>query len=89
MFTVKLYNKIARVGTDYLERHKFAWNEDVPAPDAILVRSANLHDVGIPESVKCIARAGAGVNNIPIGSCSERASWYSTPRGQTPMRLRN
>jgi D-3-phosphoglycerate dehydrogenase len=45
---------------------------EIPNPDAILVRSADLHSVEIPSSVKAIARAGAGVNNIPVDLCSER-----------------
>ena len=41
-------------------------------PDAIMVRSANMHEMDIPESVQCVARAGAGVNNIPLDRCSEQ-----------------
>ncbi len=71
-FKIKLYNKISKAGTSRLEKRGYIVGEDVEEPDAIIVRSANLHDVEIPASVKCIARAGAGVNNIPIDKCSER-----------------
>jgi D-3-phosphoglycerate dehydrogenase len=72
MYQVKLYNKIAKAGTELLDEEKFQYGEDVENYDAILVRSAKLHDVAFPESLKCIARAGAGVNNIPLDKCSEK-----------------
>ncbi|MDO5547641.1 MAG: 3-phosphoglycerate dehydrogenase family protein [Eubacteriales bacterium] len=72
MYQVKLYNKIAKAGTDLLDSKQFCYGEDVENYDAILVRSAKLHDVEFPKSLKCIARAGAGVNNIPLDICSEK-----------------
>ena len=72
MYQVKLYNKIAEAGTDLLNKAKFGYGEDVEDYDAILVRSAKLHDVEFPKKLKCIARAGAGVNNIPLDKCSEK-----------------
>ena len=72
MYQVKLYNKIAESGTDLLNKAKFGYGEDVEDYDAILVRSAKLHDVEFPKKLKCIARAGAGVNNIPLDKCSEK-----------------
>lgn len=64
-------NKIAKIG---LDRFGEGYNvgEDVADPVGILVRSASLHDYEIPESVVAIARAGAGVNNIPCDECAER-----------------
>ena len=46
--------------------------DDVAEPDAILVRSAKLHDLELPKSLLAIARAGAGTNNIPIDRCTEK-----------------
>ncbi|WNX84889.1 NAD(P)-dependent oxidoreductase [Agathobaculum sp. NTUH-O15-33] len=71
MYNVKLYNKISKVGLDDLDAAKYACSEDFSDYDAVLVRSAKLHDVEFPKNLKCIARAGAGVNNIPIDRCSE------------------
>lgn len=72
MYQVKLYNKIAKAGTDLLDSKDIHYGEDVENYDAILVRSAKLHDVEFPKNLKCIARAGAGVNNIPLDKCSEK-----------------
>ena len=47
-------------------------SEDLQECDAVLVRSAKMHDMELPESVKVIARAGAGVNNIPVKDCAEK-----------------
>ena len=71
MYQVKLFNKIAKVGTDLLAPEKYTCSEDAAEYDAILVRSAKLHDTEFPKSLKCIARAGAGVNNIPLDRCTE------------------
>ncbi len=71
MYNVKLYNKISKVGLDDLDPAKYICSEDFEDYDAVLVRSAKLHDVQFPENLKCIARAGAGVNNIPLDRCAE------------------
>ena len=71
MYNVKLYNKISKVGLDDLDPAKYTCAEDFEDYDAVLVRSAKLHDVQFPKNLKCIARAGAGVNNIPIDRCSQ------------------
>ena len=71
MYNVKLYNKISKVGLDDLDPAKYTCAEDFTDYDAVLVRSAKLHDVEFPKNLRCIARAGAGVNNIPIDRCSE------------------
>ena len=52
-------------------KDQYRVSDSVENPDAILVRSASMHDMQIPKSVECIARAGAGTNNIPISACSE------------------
>ena len=67
---VKLLNKIAKVGLDQFDAN-YECSEDFQDYDAIMVRSAKLHDVEFSKDLKCIARAGAGVNNIPLDRCSE------------------
>ncbi|HIY39352.1 MAG TPA: 3-phosphoglycerate dehydrogenase [Candidatus Agathobaculum merdigallinarum] len=71
MYNVKLYNKISKVGLNDLDPAKYTCSEDFEDYDAVLVRSAKLHDVQFPKNLKCIARAGAGVNNIPLDRCAE------------------
>lgn len=71
MYNVKLYNKISKVGLNKLDTSKYACSEDFEDYDAVLVRSAKLHDVEFPKNLKCIARAGAGVNNIPLERCAQ------------------
>ena len=70
MLKVKLMNKIAKVGTDVLSKEKYEISEKVENEDAILVRSAALHEMPFSENLKAIARCGAGVNNIPIEKCT-------------------
>lgn len=67
---VKLMNKIAQVGLDQF-KPGYECDVDFDDYDAIMVRSAKLHDVEFAKNCKCIARAGAGVNNIPLDRCSE------------------
>jgi D-3-phosphoglycerate dehydrogenase len=75
-------NKISPVGLDLFPRDKYEVASELPNPDAILVRSADLHGAEIPDTVKAIARAGAGYNNIPVGSCSDRGIVvFNTPGG--------
>ena len=71
MFNIKTMNKIAAVGLERLPAGDYAVGDDVANEDAILVRSAKLHDYDFPKSLWAIARAGAGVNNIPVDKCSE------------------
>ena len=71
MYNVKLYNKISKVGLENLDPAKYTCSEDFMDYDAVLVRSAKLHDVEFPKNLKCIARAGAGVNNIPLDRCAQ------------------
>ena len=72
MKKIKLYNKISHKGLDLFPLDQYEVFEDIKAEDAILVRSAKLHDVVFPKTLKAIARAGAGTNNIPIDACSEQ-----------------
>ncbi len=71
MMNIKLYNKISSKGLN-LFTDQYHVDVDVDHPDAILVRSAKLHDIELNDELKAIARAGAGVNNIPIDKCSEK-----------------
>ena len=64
MYHVKTMNKISKIGLAELD-DRFAISDTMEHEDAILVRSAKLHDYDFPAELKCIARAGAGVNNIP------------------------
>ena len=72
MFQIQTMNKISPAGLDRFDRAKYTWGDEMTAPDAIMVRSAALHDMEFPASLKAIARAGAGVNNIPVDRCTEQ-----------------
>jgi D-3-phosphoglycerate dehydrogenase / 2-oxoglutarate reductase len=71
MYQIKCLNKISSVGTSRFSKN-YNCGEAVENPDAILVRSASMHEMEMPESLLAIARAGAGVNNIPLEQCSEK-----------------
>ena len=71
MKNIKLMNKIAACGTDIFDRAEYNVSEDCAAPEAIMVRSAALHDMEFNPELLAIARCGAGVNNIPIDRCTE------------------
>ena len=71
MYNILKLNKIAAVGTDRLGEN-YNCVDECADPDGILVRSANMHEMELPDSLLAIARAGAGVNNIPLDKCSER-----------------
>lgn len=70
MYKIKTYNKISKVGLQVFD-DKYTVGDEVENADGAIVRSAALHDVEFPASLKAIARAGAGTNNIPIDRCSE------------------
>lgn len=71
MKKIKLMNKIASVGTDVFSRAKYTVGDNVDNADAIMVRSAALHDLEFNPELLAIARCGAGVNNIPIDRCTD------------------
>lgn len=71
-YQVLVLNKIASLGTKRLPAEQYEVGSEVTKPDAILVRSAKMHDMQIPPSVQAIGRAGAGTNNIPIADMSKR-----------------
>ena len=64
-------NKISPVGLEKLDKNEYNISDKVDRPDGILVRSAAMHDMDFNENLLCIARAGAGVNNIPVDRCSK------------------
>ncbi|MDR2768905.1 MAG: phosphoglycerate dehydrogenase [Treponema sp.] len=72
MYRIQTLNKISPLGLELFPSGKYEVGDEVANPDAILVRSADLHKVRLAPSVLAIARAGAGVNNIPLPACSER-----------------
>ena len=86
MYEIKTLNKIATCGTDIFDKAKYTVSDNAENPTAIMVRSAKMHDMEMPESLLAIARAGAGVNNIPVEKC---ASLYSTHLAQTQTLLRS
>ena len=71
MFQYKCLNPISQTGLG-LFGEEYKQTEDMNNADAVLVRSAKMHDMELPENVKVIARAGAGVNNIPVDVCAEK-----------------
>jgi len=72
MFKVQTLNNISVNGLERLPRDRFEIASELSNPDAILVRSADMHKLDIPTSVKAIGRAGAGTNNIPVAAMSKR-----------------
>lgn len=71
MYRIDLLNKISEKGLS-LFSDNYEYRTDIPDPDGILVRSKEMKEMTLPSSLKAIARAGAGVNNIPIDKCSEK-----------------
>ncbi len=72
MFKIKKMNSISNIVNEYLTNDRYQISEDAENYDAILVRSAKCHDLDMPESLLAIARAGAGVNNIPVDECTKK-----------------
>lgn len=70
MFNIKTLNKISAVGLEKFDKSKYVYGDGIENPDAIMVRSAAMHDMEMPKSLLAIARAGAGVNNIPVDRCT-------------------
>ena len=73
MYKILKLNNIASEGLVVFENGDYHLGDEVTSPDAILLRSFNMHEMDIPESVQAIGRAGSGVNNIPIDKLSELA----------------
>lgn len=78
-YKIRTLNAISSAIYTQLDEH-YRVADDVTHPQAVLVRSASMHDAPIDDSVLCIARAGAGYNNIPVDACSERGICvFNTP----------
>lgn len=72
MYNIKTLNKISNVGLSKFDKSKYVYGDDIENPDAIMVRSASMHDMKMPNSLLAIARAGAGTNNIPVADCADK-----------------
>jgi len=80
MFKIQKLNKISPQGLQRFPSDLYEHATEIVNPDAILVRSADMHSLELPQSLLAIARAGAGVNNIPIDKCSQRGiAVFNTP----------
>lgn len=72
MYKIQTLNKISLAGLHLLERDKYETASEMTNPDGIILRSFKMHDMELPASLLAVARAGAGVNNIPIDKCTEK-----------------
>ena len=80
MYKVLTLNKISAIGLDQLCKEKYQIGDNIEDPDGIILRSFAMHDMQLPESLLAVARAGAGVNNIPVEKCSkEGIVVFNTP----------
>ena len=79
MYKILKLNKIAACGLEKFGEN-YTVSDNVENPDGIILRSFKMHDMALPESLKGIARAGAGVNNIPVDKCTEAGiAVFNTP----------
>jgi len=72
MYNIQTLNKIAACGTDLFDKGKYTISDNPANPDAILLRSASMHEMDFNKELLAIGRAGAGTNNIPVDKCSEK-----------------
>src|SRR5690554_4906279 len=72
MFKIKTYNKISVNGLNRFGRDHYEVASDINEPDAYILRSHKLHDESLPASVQAVARAGAGVNNVPVADYTKK-----------------
>jgi len=80
MMKILTMNNISSKGLDRLPHERFEISSEIQHPDGLLLRSAVLHDWSIPDTLKAVGRAGAGVNNIPIDAMSKRGiAVFNTP----------
>lgn len=79
-FKIKTYNKISPIGLKKFPPECYEIGSEIECPDAILLRSQDLHGIAIPDTVKAVGRAGSGVNNIPVLEFSKRGvPVFNTP----------
>lgn len=82
MYKIQTYNNIAQAGLACFPADEFEVGADIDAPDAILLRSQKMHDMELPQSLVAVARAGAGVNNVPVEKlASDGVVVFNTPGG--------
>ena len=86
MFQYHCLNPIAGVGLANFNEN-YQQSESLEGADAVLVRSAAMHGMELPKSILAVARAGAGVNNIPIDRCSEEGIVFRLPTAQSRVSL--
>ena len=80
MYKIQKLNKISDIIHKYLTAENYLIADEEPVPDGVLVRSADMHQLELPEELLAIARAGAGVNNIPVDECTRRGiAVFNTP----------
>jgi D-3-phosphoglycerate dehydrogenase len=72
MYKILTLNNISTKGLERLSRERFEVASEIQHPDAILVRSHDMHRMSVPSTLKAVARAGAGINNIPVEALSQR-----------------
>ena len=80
MYKIQTLNKISDIIYQHLSADKYLVAAEEPVPDGVIVRSASMHEMELPESLLAIARAGAGTNNIPIDACTKQGiAVFNTP----------
>ncbi len=80
MYRIQKLNKISRKGLQLFDNDNYEVASQILDPNGILLRSYKMHDMELPESLMAIARAGAGVNNIPVGKCTKKGiPVFNTP----------
>jgi len=72
MYQIRTYNQISVKGLECFGRDRYEIASELPHPDAFLLRSQSLHEMELPATLKAVARAGAGVNNVPLERCTEQ-----------------
>jgi len=80
MYNIQTLNKIAAIGTDNFDTAKYIVSDTPENPEAIMVRSADMHSMEFGSNLLAIGRAGAGTNNIPVDKCAEQGICvFNTP----------
>ncbi|MPM17854.1 hypothetical protein SDC9_64253 [bioreactor metagenome] len=87
-YKIKTLNGISESGLEKFGQN-FEVGEKMDAPHGIILRSASLHEMEFPDSLHCIARAGAGVNNIPVDKCAEKGIVVFNTPGANANAVRN
>ena len=85
MYKIQTLNKISAVGLEDFPRDDYETASSLNNPDAILVRSADMHKMELSGTVKAVARAGAGVNNIPIDELTKKGIVVFTPTQENEL----